>query len=589
MEEIQPQRCYPFRFFSIFATIYTLYNPFGKATVTMKRFISCIIMLLVVCSICKAQKISVESFESVPSDLYASTHRRNDLNGTPCALIKVQLARPGAIFTGNIAGDVNYDHGEYYVYMMKGSKFLQVKLDGYIPLDLVFANYGYTAVESLTTYRLVLMLPMVAGQSVDDGKSYFALEVTPKNASVVIDGETGTLAADGTLIVRLPRGTHTFQVTSGGYEPYQETFTLGVEKKEVKVNLVSTKATLTVKCATSGADIYINERKQGGNSSWTGTLDPGSYVVEARKEGYYSQQQSVDLGAKQNRTVELPALIARVGQLDVAYRPLSSEVWIDGAKVGTSPDVFKNLTVGSHRVEIRKEGYQSEMKTVTIVEGQTASLSGSLAAMTSSTSTTIASSATGTTTSSSSSQAKQTFTVNGVSFTMVRVEGGSFTMGATDEQVSEAWYDEKPSHQVTLSTYSIGETEVTQELWQAVMGSNPSNFKGAKLPVEEVSWNDCKKFIKKLNKKTGKTFRLPTEAEWEYASRGGSKSKGYKYSGSNDIESVAWYTSNSGSKTHDVATKQSNELGLYDMSGNVSLACALSSPSNNLSSFERSS
>jgi formylglycine-generating enzyme required for sulfatase activity len=152
---------------------------------------------------------------------------------------------------------------------------------------------------------------------------------------------------------------------------------------------------------------------------------------------------------------------------------------------------------------------------------------------------------------------------------MVRVDGGTFTMGATSEQGSDAYGDEKPAHQVTLSTYSIGETEVTQALWKAVMGSNPSDFEGDNLPVEQVSWDDCQTFISKLNTATGKRFRLPTEAEWEYAARGGSKSRGYKYSGSNTIGDVAWYDSNSGSKTHNVKTKQPNELGLYDMSGNV--------------------
>ena len=182
----------------------------------------------------------------------------------------------------------------------------------------------------------------------------------------------------------------------------------------------------------------------------------------------------------------------------------------------------------------------------------------------------------------------ETFTVNGVSFTMVAVEGGTFTMGATEEQGSDAHSDEYPTHQVTLSTYSIGETEVTQALWLAVMGSNPSYFtptngysQNLQRPVEQVSWNDCQTFISKLNEMTGKNFRLPTEAEWEFAARGGNKSKGYKYAGSNTIENVAWYRDNSyavGSSspdygTHSVAAKASNELGLYDMSGNVWELC----------------
>lgn len=165
------------------------------------------------------------------------------------------------------------------------------------------------------------------------------------------------------------------------------------------------------------------------------------------------------------------------------------------------------------------------------------------------------------------------YTVNGVSFKMIPVEGGTFTMGATAEQGSDAFNSETPTHLVTLSSYAIGETEVTQELWKAVMGSNPSYLLGNQLPVEMVNWNDCQTFITKLNQLTGANFRLPTEAEWEFASRGGKKSLGYKYAGSNTVGDVAWYKDNSSSKTHAVAQKQPNELGLYDMSGNVEEWC----------------
>ena len=173
-----------------------------------------------------------------------------------------------------------------------------------------------------------------------------------------------------------------------------------------------------------------------------------------------------------------------------------------------------------------------------------------------------------------------TYTVAGVSFAMVPIEGGTFTMGATAEQGNDAEHIEKPAHQVTLSNYSIGQTEVTQELWLAVMGSNPSNFKGNNMPVEQVSWNDCLAFIARLNQLTGKSFRLPTEAEWEYAARGGNRSKGYKYAGSNSLDDVAWYKDNSMALdpyycgTYTVATKAPNELGLYDMSGNVYEWCS---------------
>ena len=152
---------------------------------------------------------------------------------------------------------------------------------------------------------------------------------------------------------------------------------------------------------------------------------------------------------------------------------------------------------------------------------------------------------------------------------MVYVEGGTFTMGATPEQGSDAFDEEKPTHQVTLKGFYIGKYEVTQAEWKAVMGENPSYFKGDNLPVDNVSWNDCQEFIRKLNELTGKNFRLPTEAEWEYAARGGRRSYGAKYAGDSDIGSVAWYRGNSNDTTHPVGTKRANELGLYDMTGNV--------------------
>ena len=164
----------------------------------------------------------------------------------------------------------------------------------------------------------------------------------------------------------------------------------------------------------------------------------------------------------------------------------------------------------------------------------------------------------------------ETFCVNGVSFTMVEVEGGTFMMGATPEQGDEVWTKEKPVHQVTLSSFNIGQTEVTQELWMAVMGSNPSYYVGdLQRPVERVSWEDCQVFIAELNQLTGRIFRLPTEAEWEYAARGGNRSQSFRYAGSNDMDLVSWHSANSNNTTHPVGTKAPNELGLFDMTGNV--------------------
>ena len=161
------------------------------------------------------------------------------------------------------------------------------------------------------------------------------------------------------------------------------------------------------------------------------------------------------------------------------------------------------------------------------------------------------------------------YRINGVRFTMKYVEGGTFMMGASDND-SIADSDEKPAHKVTVGDFYIGETEVTQELWKAVMGKNPAKIKGENWPIENVSYKKCLEFVEKLSEMTGRHFRLPTEAEWEYAARGGKYSKGYLYAGANDVEKVAWLHNDTLWARHmPVASKQPNELGIYDMSGGV--------------------
>ena len=375
-----------------------------------------------------AQKLTVESFKLVPSDLTAQTQPRKDLNDRNCALIKVGLGLQGVQFEGSIIGNVENKTGEYWVYMPQGNRMLKVKHANYAPVMVNFADYGVEKLESNRTYELVVT---ASGGVQAAQKQKLTIRYTPSSATVLVDNKM-VKGTNGVAQTTLPVGQHSFIVFCDGYD--------------------SEEGTVKLKAST-----------------------PSNLQITLSKEA--TQQSSVS-------------------QSVMAQQP-----------------VVQPIVTNSDNISISVK--------------------------------------------------------NGISIDMVRVEAGTFTMGATPE-MEDPLDREKPTHQVTLTNdYYIGKYEVTQALWKAVMGKNPSYFKGDNLPVEQVSWEDCQEFISKLNRITDKTFRLPTEAEWEYAARGGNKSRGYQYSGSNNLSDVAWYDKNSSHKTHAVGTKQANELGIYDMSGNV--------------------
>ncbi len=410
---------------------------------------------------------------------------------------------------------------------------------------------------------------------------------------------------------RLASGTYSIRLIKDLYKSYETTVTVtdgNVTTISPVLQADFARVTLSV---DNGAEIWVNGEHKG-SGSWTGDLATGSYLVECRKANHRSSSDNINVSADMpSRRITLKAPSPIYGSLSIVSAPDFCEVWLDGAHIGQTPLYLPETIMGNHTLKLSKSGCADWTGNVNVVEGQIAEVNATLQSGAPVTFTSNAASAqlyldgvllgpaNGTydvafgshtivckasgkkdltksltvsqtdinrTVDCSFGAAPKTITVNGVSFGMIMVEGGTFTMGATSEQRSDADSDEKPAHKVTLSDYYIGETEVTQALWQAVMGSNPSYFKGNSNPVELVSWNDCQEFIRKLNSLTGRTFRLPTEAEWEFAARGGNESRGYKYSGSNSIDNVARYTS---SKTHAVKTKSPNELGIYDMSGNV--------------------
>ena len=519
-----------------------------------------------------AQELSVKAFVLAPTDITAQTEGRKDLNGDACALVKISFVGDVADVEGNVIKPLVKRNNETWAFMTQESRQMKVVTKDYLPLMVTFGDYGIEKLQSNRTYVLTLTKPSGAQEPVDAGGNFYAISVQPKDAKVTIDGVLQASSSDGEYSAMLAYGSHTYKVEAGGYISKSGSFTIGKgDMTPISVSLVSALATLSVSCPTPAVFLYV-DKKSVGSLPWNGSLKEGMHLLEVRKDGYRSQQKTIQLAQQQKLDVAFDALSAIQGNLSVNFKPFGSDVYVDGVKVGQSPRVFNGVLVGNHNVEIRKSGYSTSRQTVMISEGQTASISGSLTSSASSSNANVLSS-------SGTSLFGNTITIpvkNGINIEMVKVEAGSFDMGATPEMRSlqYPYDDEKPDHRVTLTkNYYIGKYEVTQALWQVVMGNNPSRFKGDDLPVERVSWKRCQDFISKLNSLTGKRFRLPTEAEWEYAARGGNKSRGYRYSGSNTLDDVAWYGDNSGSKTHAVGTKQPNELGIYDMSGNVSEWC----------------
>lgn len=567
-----------------------------------------------------AQELTVKSFAEKTNDLAASTYVRKDGNGNPCALVKVQLATAGAQFSPNVVGNVEYKVNEYWVYLPTINKHLEVKHPNFLTKDIVFADYG-VKLEPKTTYSLVLAIPeggTATSQIVTS--QYLLFNVKPMDAIVEVNGEVWT-NNNGVSRKFVPFGEYSYSVEANNYHTYSGTVTVNDPNNKTVVNVNLKPAFGSIKIpsvgALAGAVVYINNKKMGsvpylgenipsgvhrvriskpmyksleqevivkdgeitefspelsenfatvtlsvgndaqifvndelkGSGSWTGKLEYGDYNIKTQQAGHCQQSKVYTISVASNhQTITLVTPTPIYGSVNIAVLPDESEVFLDGRKVGTTPLFLQNVLVGEHKLEVKKDGYQAMSDNISICENTTCNIENKELAK---------------------GQQPLTFTVNGVAFDMIPVEGGTFTMGATSEQGSSADSDEKPTHRVTLSSFMIGKYEVTQAQWKAVMGSNPSKFKGDNLPVERVSWNGCQTFIKKLNSLTGKNFRLPTEAEWEYAARGGNNSQGHKYAGSDNIDGVAWYDGNSGDKTHAVGTKQPNELGLYDMSGNV--------------------
>lgn len=305
---------------------------------------------------------------------------------------------------------------------------------------------------------------------------------------------------------------------------------------------------LDVVSTPRGANVAIDGQSYGKTPITISDLFPGEHTVELSLSGFATQTRVVSIS--ENQLTEVSATLPDGVPIVITVKDMDARIYVDDVDVGTTPYMGR-LSYGQHNIYAKIDNQRSFSRKINVGYGDSILPPIELAFY-----------------------RDTVFSIKGVKFAMIYVQGGSFVMGGTFGQGGKSDSDEIPAHQVSLSDYFIGQTEVSQQLWDVVMGSNPSRFKSSRFPVENVSWDDCQEFIRKLNVLTGMKFSLPTEAQWEYACRGGCESRGYRYSGSDTLGDVAFYDANSGGQPHHIKAKFPNELGLYDMCGNVFEWCS---------------
>jgi formylglycine-generating enzyme required for sulfatase activity len=434
-----------------------------------------------------------------------------------------------------------------------------------------------------------------------------------EGAKVMIDGK---LLAQVTPCksVALLSGEHLVQVIKEFHQQGVQKISVDDDKTtNVVFTLQPNFATISAK-SLSNATILVNGQPKG-SGSWSGRLNAGIYTIEAHLDNYKSIKEEVELMEGETRSFDLK-LLPITTSLSVNSTPSGAKIVIAGKDYGTTPKMITDLLVGEYNLQLEKEGYVTSMSKITLQEGNGSTVNSILTLgrtvkittnqMSSSlmidgvevgTTPYIGTLSFGTHTIStvqSNQKVEKIITVlseggltafelnllpipkaigasrTNIKVDLVFVKGGTFVMGSNGI-IPDVQWSSFPSHDVTVGDFYMQTTEMTQLLWKSVMGSNPSKFQADDLPVDDVSWNVVQEFILKLNSLSGKKYRLPTEAEWEYAA-GGGQYIGTKFSGTDrdvEVPDFGWTTENSNGVPHPVALKKPNRLGLYDMTGNV--------------------
>ena len=541
-----------------------------------------LILLLAFGLMTQAQNITVKSFRLLPDDNTATTAdgKRIDQNGNVAALIKMVTDESGLNFEGGALGIVDAKHlqGEVWVWVPRSARKITVKH----PKLGVLRDYRYPVeIQGGQTYEMVLEIEKVIEEE-DLTEQFVSFNVTPPTAVLEVNDQEWPLSASGNVSRLVEFGTYTYRVRAEGYHPDAGKITVDDPKKPsvVTVNLRPNFSNVTLE-VDADADIWVDGEPKG-TRTWTGSLSAGVHQIECRQDKHEtSVMQKTITDQMEGQVIRLDAPRLFAGSLQVNSKPDKATVFLDGKVIGETPLLLNDIPMDQYDLWVVKEGqYTDHFEKIDIRDKESAKVSCTL-----------------------EKTDGYAFIVNGAPIIMKYVEGGTFLMGAQRTDPNASNYDsdarniESPVHSVTLNSFYMGEIEVTRGLWRKVMESDSGLFfaytrqymtekekyEWDNYPVDNTSMERGTEFIRKLNKITKMNFRMPTEAEWEYAARGGKKSRGYIYAGSNDIDDVAWYYDNSKKEyskgdfspsLHPVKQKKPNELGLYDMSGNMSERCS---------------
>ena len=323
-----------------------------------------------------AQDIEVKKFEPMEKDQTAALSPRKDINGNTCGLVKVIFREQGLLFDGNIIGDITLHPAEYWVYLAKGTKRLNIKHPSYLPTTIVFSDFGISRIESGKVYSLELK-SLKREKAKTGKKGTVVIQVIPGDAHLYVDDDYIPKDSTGLYILTMSQGDHFVSVKSGSFAINNKIVKVGKKTNKVTFNLTDYYANLSISCLPADTHLNVNgEFKALGR--WEGLVAPGKYTIEAIKDGFIPLIREIKVNENDSIDLNLSELHAITGGLQINYKPDSCTIYLDGKKIGVTPMTLSNIPIGKHELIIDKDYYNSVTKTINIEEGQHYKIGGHL-------------------------------------------------------------------------------------------------------------------------------------------------------------------------------------------------------------------